>query len=173
MRESRAQWDFSCKRCLERMGDIYQALILRLVIVKASSCIVSVMELIVHFTHYIAFLASVLKIIHLWYKTRAYSNYLISTHSMGNLELRSSRDIILLQKIGWLAYLVPFLCASVLYFSFLIIQGISRKQNPPENYDASGLNFVWKFPLLLTSLHDNESPWSQLFNLFVFFPELI
>lgn len=82
------------------MGDIYQALILRLVIVKASSCIVSVMELIVHFTHYIAFLASVLKIIHLWYKTRAYSNYLISTHSMGNLELRSSRDIILLQKIG-------------------------------------------------------------------------
>lgn len=78
-------WDSYYKLSLERMGDIYQLLILSLVIGKASSRIASVTEFILHVTHYIPLLATVLKIIHLWYKTRPYSNCLISIHLMDNL----------------------------------------------------------------------------------------
>lgn len=146
------------------MGDIYQVLTLSLVIGKASSRIASVTEFVLHVTRYIPLLATVLKIIHLWYKTRPYSNCLRSIHLMDNLQLRSLRENFLLgKKKRMICSLSTFsLCFSVVLF-LLDNTGHKRKTKEnktkiPENCDTSGINFVWKFPPLLTSLHDNESP---------------
>lgn len=91
--------------------------ILNLLIGKACSVIASIMGFIVHFTHYIAFLASAIKIICLWYKTKEFTViYLISTHSMNNLELWSLKENFLLKKMG----LAHFLSASFIVVVFLL-----------------------------------------------------
>lgn len=90
---------FSLWTVFRKDGWHLPSLILSLATGRASSCIASVMDLVVYFTCYIAFLASVLKIIHLWYKTEVSSNYLISTHSMGNLELWNLQENFFCLKI--------------------------------------------------------------------------
>lgn len=62
------------------------------------------------------------------------------------------------------------LCFSVVLF---LLDNTGHKQKTEKLQKTtipSGIDFVWKFPLLLTSLHDNESPWSQLLDLLLFSP---
>lgn len=78
---------------------------------------------------------------------------------MGNLELCSLRErgFALKKKIGQLAHLALSLCVSFSVVLFLL-DNIEHKQKTQKTMLPSGINFVWKFSLLLTSLHDNESP---------------
>lgn len=106
-----------------------------------SSYVASMMGCIVHFTHYIAFLALYL---------RVYSNYIISTHRLiQSFEVYGK--IICFKKIGWGARLALFLCVSFCVVLFLLD---NKQKQKPQTMIPSGIGFVWEFPFLLTSLHD-------------------
>lgn len=108
---------------------------------RVSSYVASMMGCIVHFTHYIAFLAVYL---------RVYSNYIISTHRLiQSFEVYGK--IICFKKIGWGARLALFLYVSFCVVLFLLD---NKQKQKPQTMIPSGIGFVWKFPFLLTSLHD-------------------